>query len=1239
MNNKHLSFSCGLSPTCRVSAPRGFALIATISVMVLLVMIALAMLSLSSIEMRQTGQAAYREEAQANARMALMIAIGELQKTVGLDQRVTARADIKEGVDPSKRYWTGVWDVKGWNPEDPESRTFVNWLVSSPEPNLLTDEDDVLQAETGTDLVTLVGKGSVTDPSEYVKVQRVNVSKNGVFKGSYAYCVSGEASKASYAVPIKANPLAWNKAAMMGTAQHTGVEVLDQALFSDYVNLMTTKPSAGNAPTYQTLDTMFSGTGKTSQRYFHDLTTRSISLPTNTRHGGMKSDLSTAFELDLAAFNALAEFHNSNEQNNTNHYTTLSGQYSDPEFYPSSHKLGYLFEVPYESKVVRGPTWDLLRNHYRLYKKEWDNYNWNRKFNVSADSFAARGSLPLSYSSAYTAGYDSENTKGDPKFRAHANPGGLYSDKIKTKNGRTPLMKDMNEPLVNGAFDPQTGTTRATAARVEPMVIRITLVIGVTKKSTGNPAPKDWKLALTLDPFVTIMNPYNRAIEFESVGIYAQKFNPLRFNVKWTKPGATEETEIKDLFFSNNNANEGSLTFLLQPGSVYKLEPGEIKVISPVAGSITQQFERGVKNIVQADFDYNEDSGLYVFLNNQQKGNSSYEIISEPNEEITIKMYGRTSNVKANHEYDNFVFSQFLSKNHSGGSHTALDRYPDYYHRYNVVDMFNDPYITRVHYSTHDYSPGVSAATPESHELFKLLPPFTMEELPEDGQPGFFIGALDLRMKHGAENAPVFHQFNPRGQVFDMKSYDGSDRISPAWTVELKNLTDISSLNVAPNANGRAYWGDGLDASSGSEKVVLFDLPRSALTSLGSLSQADISVLPAGGTYLIGNSFTHPGIASVENIVGRRSPSSTFNVIKAQTLVDFSWAANEAIWDQYFFSSMNWGDTALAFESGAQQKYATQSDSVVALMANDPESPLANFRMIYTPQSSTPATVLEDELKDYSKIGKHLSILGGFNVNSTSIKAWQAVFSALRKQDVEYLNSNAVSTATVNVPFSRFLLPAGDKGDDWSGFRDFSDADIENLATAMVTQVKARGPFMGLSDFVNRRLKGSNTDSDIKKLGALQMAIESAGLNDSKRNSVGIGNIENTTIKADGTSFTISTLTGSPGYLMQSDVLTSIGSILRTRSDTFVVRAYGDAKDSKGKIVARAWCEATVQRMPDWVKNTQEIFKIQDPNYPDQSTSPIIKKWDDNPTFPAENKKYGRQMKLVSFRWLSADEI
>ena len=159
----------------RQHAP-GFALVATVSMMVLLTLVAIAMLSLSTIEQRSSGGGANEADrmARANARMALMIALGELQKAAGPDQRVTATAgilghpnntgysmngatqenikdiDLKDG----RKHWVGVWDSTNYNPADPDNKPFLRWLVSG-------NEDD-----TGANLNSLTAVGDEPKTSD-----------------------------------------------------------------------------------------------------------------------------------------------------------------------------------------------------------------------------------------------------------------------------------------------------------------------------------------------------------------------------------------------------------------------------------------------------------------------------------------------------------------------------------------------------------------------------------------------------------------------------------------------------------------------------------------------------------------------------------------------------------------------------------------------------------------------------------------------------------------------------------------------------------------------------------------------------------------------------------------------------------------------------------------------------------------------------------------------------------------
>ena len=69
---------------------RGFALVVVTLLMVVLAILSLGMLTLSAVEIRKSSHGDALSEARANARIGLMLALNELQKELGPDQRISA---------------------------------------------------------------------------------------------------------------------------------------------------------------------------------------------------------------------------------------------------------------------------------------------------------------------------------------------------------------------------------------------------------------------------------------------------------------------------------------------------------------------------------------------------------------------------------------------------------------------------------------------------------------------------------------------------------------------------------------------------------------------------------------------------------------------------------------------------------------------------------------------------------------------------------------------------------------------------------------------------------------------------------------------------------------------------------------------------------------------------------------------------------------------------------------------
>ncbi|MFC4991564.1 hypothetical protein [Rubritalea tangerina] len=318
---------------------RGFALIACLSIMTLLVMLVVGMLSLSTSESKAATQEKYAMEARANARMALMVALGELQEAVGPDTRVTANSSILEeaGATGYQSNYLGVWlpmtmekTVDGevrrkltntfeleelaeeyrtsWDGGDKErGGRFLKWMVSETQLNQrdidLPKRPDILDSN---EYVTIVGEGSLgvqAPRTEHMRVGMVDLES-----GAYAWGVLSENMKVRVneshalaegrmekltercAIPVSGIK-SWNRA-NDPLRRDVGKEFL--------TSNNKVREDMDNAITQGTMALLGDGSPSLAgdlKPYFFDISTHSVGLLTNPKWGGWKQDLNTLAEL------------------------------------------------------------------------------------------------------------------------------------------------------------------------------------------------------------------------------------------------------------------------------------------------------------------------------------------------------------------------------------------------------------------------------------------------------------------------------------------------------------------------------------------------------------------------------------------------------------------------------------------------------------------------------------------------------------------------------------------------------------------------------------------------------------------------------------------------------------------------------------------------------------------------------------------------------------------------------
>jgi hypothetical protein len=308
---------------------------------------------------------------------------------------------------------------------------------------------------------------------------------------------------------------------------------------------------------------------------------------------------------------------------------------------------------------------------------------------------------------------------------------------------------------------------------------------------------------------------------------------------------------------------------------------------------------------------------------------------------------------------------------------------------------------------------------------------------------------------------------------------------------------------------------------------VLVDVPRKDLgvLNLAFLQHANITPFGYHPAYAIGNSLQAPRIAR-ESAFQKNPAGTVWNSHhKVEMLYDYSYWLNKALWDSYFLST--WKEDEVINPRLQLWKTGENLGSI-----SDPWNTMAS--KIY--------------------------IRGAFNIHSTSVIAWFAVLCGLYDESGK------------NFYFSRF--PQND-----TNRVKLSRAQLWALAEKIVEEVKGRGVFSGLSDFVNRRLVAKNSLKAEQGLkGALQSAID-ASLHTEETKITSFRNCDGFDDEAASGDLHF----GKPGYLTQADLLQSLGTFLTARGDTFTIHVYAELVNLRGEKMRSMYADVQAQRTPNAV--------------------------------------------------------
>lgn len=1182
----------------RRAAARGFALVATLALMMLLTILALGLLTLSGAALRQARSSTEAAEARANARLALILALGDLQKQLGPDTRISAAADQLPGTTPetsgaaaTRGQWTGVYDswpapASAGGPDPRPATSFRQWLVSGQAGDVQTRD-----FAKGPDRVTreLVGPGTLGTAGSpgRVSVPVVELHADGKVVSRLAWWVGDQGLKAAMSTtpPPPLSDLAAVAAGLQGAPRNAVQLATTGDHLAPFGTLADQDARLALVTDFKQLG-LLASSPQAPAPLFHDLVAHSSGLLTNVRAGGFRKDLSMYLE---------------------------SATPPTGGFPPGN---GALYQVNGCDGIRATELW----SYYNLYKQ------------------LKTGSL------AFTTGGSGGGT-GNPYLQSEAT----------APLARADHWFYFKRPVIVGY-------------KVMFSFFVTDPIITPAGKSKPASAPLP-RLALCVDPVVTFWNPYDVPVSLSPA------FNSIRFEkipyqikaLKVTVNGVTTDYGDMSLGGAITQLNyvtlrAGNPSTDKNPGVPIVLKPGEVLFYSqgpgtvPVAGGSVCKFVDG-----KPGFGFGG-GVFYPFKDPTDPDRDSIKITGGATQ-VTVSFGGvtPTADIITQTIVAGASVKPVVSANHAE-LYLFDDREEAQYTSSGIMDPLRSSigiggafvdFFRGLQPSTGDKPASSRFTASQKSEVFHSTAGGTINlatnGIINDRKKWFLHYAYDLKSEADALRPGQFlSRLNPSAPLVDFADLSEAERDALPFEIHIQGNTGSASnspLGMDCDNLGHGYIGGGLTAADGASFVTSHSVPSAPLVSLAALqySQANgfgrdkpdkaapayEAVLAASTGILNNQSIRLPMLPQIAHAIGNSlapavlAPEMTQGELSGRPLADHSYLANQALWDDWFFSGI------------APQPATgwTQLEVAERFFKDDTPLPTARYRPAAGADSAAVvvARLFAGGLPQPAAtavVASMIRVDGQFNVNSTSIQAWKAVLGGLKNHPVVTRTTSGAQAQDANpgrTPVAGLLTPtAGIAGsasvdvkdpDQWTGRRTLADAELDALANKLVAEVRKRGPFVSLADFINRR---PSSNKDLARAGAVQCAIDAAGINQSYHArkaaaaaSLPFGEAESGSPAAQGIA----------GVVKQADLLTPIAPVLSARSDSFIIRGYGEKLDRAGTtVLARACCEAVVERDREFVDSTQ---------LPASAPATL------NPV----NQQFGRRLLIRSFRWLNPNEI